>query len=73
MEGFDPRTLAWPAGEPLSSCSPNADQTAPHDFGIKDGFDFNGEPNADPGQTATYTVPAMDAGTYTFYCTSIRT
>jgi cytochrome c oxidase subunit 2 len=69
VDGFDPKTLAWPAGEPVVVVLHNADTTAPHDFGIKDGFDFNGEPNADPGQTATYTVPPMEPGTYTFFCT----
>jgi heme/copper-type cytochrome/quinol oxidase subunit 2 len=69
VEGFDPETLAWPAGQPVVVELVNADQTAPHDFGIKDGFDFNGEPDADPGQTATYQVPPMEPGTYTFFCT----
>jgi cytochrome c oxidase subunit 2 len=70
VEGFDPQQLAWPADKPVTVELHNADTTAPHDFGIKDnGFSFNGEPNAAPGQTATYQIPPMQPGTYTFYCT----
>ena len=29
---------------------------------------FTGQPLAQPGQTVTYNVPALAAGTYTFIC-----
>lgn len=72
LEGFDPATLEAPADTPLTIMLQNADQTAPHDFAIKaanpDGSDWNGEPNANPGETATYQAPPLAAGTYQFYC-----
>jgi cytochrome c oxidase subunit 2 len=70
VEGFDPNELAWPADTPVAVTLVNQDQTAPHDFGIKDnGFDFNGQPDAGPGETVTYQVPPMQPGNYTFFCT----
>jgi heme/copper-type cytochrome/quinol oxidase subunit 2 len=69
-DGFEPKELAAPADKPFTVHLENRDQPGiPHDFGIKDGFDFNGNPDADGGQSATYQVPPIPAGTYTFFCT----
>jgi cytochrome c oxidase subunit II len=63
---FDTDAIEAPAGEDFCIEFTNND-TVPHDVGIVE-TDFNGE-DVDPGETITYVIPAMDAGTYTFYCT----
>lgn len=54
-----------PAGEPFCIEFTN-DDAAPHDVAI-DAIEFNGEDVAG-GESITYTVPAMEAGEYEFYC-----
>jgi cytochrome c oxidase subunit II len=63
---FDTDAIEAPAGEDFCIEFTNND-VAPHDVGIVE-TDFNGE-DVDPGATITYVIPAMEAGTYTFYCT----
>lgn len=71
-EGFEPKELTAPADTPLTVQFDNTDTAAPHNVAFKgvlpDGKDWIGLPIADPGQQATYSVPAIPAGTYTFYC-----
>jgi cytochrome c oxidase subunit II len=73
LQGFDPKTLTAPANQPFVVNLTNADTTAPHDFGIKaanpDGSDFKGDPDAQPGGSATYNLPPLPPNTYEFYCT----
>jgi cytochrome c oxidase subunit II len=72
LEGFDPSTLTAPANQPFVVNLTNADTTAPHDFAIKganpDGTDFKGDPDAQPGGSATYNLPPLPANSYEFYC-----
>ncbi len=63
---FDTDAIEAPAGEAFCIEFTNND-TVPHDVGIAE-TDFDGE-NVDPGESITYVIPAMDAGTFTFYCT----
>ncbi len=71
-EGFDPKELSAPADVPLTIQLDNVDTAAPHNIAIRaalqDGKDWIGLPIAGPGQQATYSVPPLAAGTYTFYC-----
>jgi cytochrome c oxidase subunit 2 len=71
-EGFDPKELTAPADTPLTIQLENVDTAAPHNIAIRaatpDGKDWIGLPIAGPGQTATYSVPPIAAGSYTFYC-----
>jgi cytochrome c oxidase subunit 2 len=71
-EGFDPSELTAPADTPLTIQLDNVDTTAPHNVAIRaanaDGTDWIGLPIAQPGQKATYSVPPIAAGSYTFYC-----
>lgn len=71
-EGFDPAELTAPADTPLIIELDNTDTAAPHNVAIRsampDGKDWIGLPIAGPGQQATYSVPALAAGSYTFYC-----
>jgi cytochrome c oxidase subunit 2 len=71
-EGFRPKELTAPADTPLTIQLDNPDVTAPHNVSIRaalpDGKDWIGLPIANPGQKATYNVPALAADTYTFYC-----
>jgi heme/copper-type cytochrome/quinol oxidase subunit 2 len=70
--GFDPTTLTAPADAPLTIQLDNVDTAAPHNVAIRaalpDGKDWIGLPIAGPGQKATYSVPPLAAGSYTFYC-----
>jgi cytochrome c oxidase subunit 2 len=70
--GFDQTSLSAPAGTPLAIVFQNKDLTVQHTFSIQkaaaDGSDLVGLPLAAPGTTVTYQVPALKAGTYTFYC-----
>jgi cytochrome c oxidase subunit 2 len=71
--GFDPSDLAAPADQPFTVQLTNADQAAPHDFAIRrgnpDGSDWQGDPDAPAGGSATYNPPPLAAGEYEFYCT----
>jgi cytochrome c oxidase subunit II len=73
LEGFDPATLSAPANQPIAVNLTNSDTSAPHDFGIRaanpDGSDFKGDPDAQPGGSATYNVPPLAPNSYEFYCT----
>lgn len=63
---YDTDTLDVPAGETFCVEFTNNDSVV-HDMGIVE-TEFNGE-DVQPGESTTYVIPAMDAGTYTFYCT----
>ncbi len=69
---FDPETLSAPADAPIVFDFRNPDPAAPHNVAIvganEDGSDWIGLPLAQAGQNATYTAPALEAGTYEFYC-----
>ena len=72
---FDESTLTAPAGQPFAVVFTNNGPAGgpPHDFAIKDPAGgstmlFTGQPLAQAGQTVTYNVPALAAGTYTFIC-----
>lgn len=71
-EGYDPDALTAPADTPFTIQLDNPDQTAPHNVAIRaalpDGKDWIGLPIAGPGEQATYSVPPIAAGSYTFYC-----
>ncbi len=71
-EGYTPSELTAPADTPLTIRFDNTDPAAPHNVAIRaataDGKDWIGLPIADPGQKATYSVPPITAGTFTFYC-----
>ncbi|HEX9044144.1 MAG TPA: cupredoxin domain-containing protein [Candidatus Limnocylindrales bacterium] len=67
---FDKAALDAPAGQAFALKFSNQDAGVPHDVVIKDasGADvFKGEIVTGPADT-TYQVPALQAGTYTFYC-----
>ncbi len=72
VAGFDPNTVTAPANTPLTVQFTNGDPAVAHNFAIKaanpDGSDFIGEPPVQGGQTGSFQVPALPAGTYTFYC-----
>jgi plastocyanin len=68
---FDPTQLTAPADSPIVFQFHNADTTAPHDVSIRmpDGTQvWNGDPDAQPGQDATYIAPSLAAGEYEFFC-----
>lgn len=71
-EGFDPSELTAPADTAFTIQFDNVDKAAPHNVAIRaaspDGKDWIGLPIAGPGQKATYSVPPIAAGSYTFYC-----
>ncbi|HSH21367.1 MAG TPA: cytochrome c oxidase subunit II [Candidatus Caenarcaniphilales bacterium] len=73
IRSFDEEALTAPADTPIVFQFQNADPSgAPHDVSIvggnPDGSDWNGEPDAQGGQSATYVAPALAAGEYEFYC-----
>ena len=72
VEGYEPSELSVPADTPWLVDLTNSDQFAPHDFAIRggnpDGSDWQGDPNADPGQQVIYEPPPLAAGQYEFYC-----
>jgi cytochrome c oxidase subunit 2 len=72
VQGFDPAELSAPPDTPLSVELTNADTTAPHDFAIRGagpgGADWQGDPDAAAGGSATYQAPPLPAGEYEFYC-----
>ncbi len=68
---FDRSSLSAPAGQPFAVVLTNRTAGAPHNFSIEDSSGkvlFTGLPLAQPGQTVSYSVPALPAGTYTFFC-----
>ncbi|MCY7419902.1 MAG: cytochrome c oxidase subunit II [Chloroflexi bacterium] len=69
---FEQATLSAPADQPLTIDFANMDPVDPHNVSITaalpDGKDWIGLPIAQAGQNATYQVPALAAGEYTFYC-----
>ncbi|HEY7598850.1 MAG TPA: cytochrome c oxidase subunit II [Candidatus Limnocylindrales bacterium] len=69
---FDPESLAVPADVPIVFGFHNLDTAAQHNVAIEganaDGSDWIGLPITPAGQSASYTAPALPAGTYTFYC-----
>ena len=72
LEGFDPKTLTAPANQPFVINLTNSDTTAPHDVAIRganpDGSDWQGDPDAQAGGSASYQPPPLAANTYEFYC-----
>jgi plastocyanin len=72
IEGFDPETLSVAADTPWVVELTNADPSVPHDFAIRganpDGSDWQGDPDAQGGGSATYQPPPLAAGSYEFYC-----
>jgi cytochrome c oxidase subunit 2 len=72
IEGFDPETLTVAADTPWVVQLTNADPSVPHDFAIRganpDGSDWQGDPDAQGGESATYQPPPLPAGSYEFYC-----
>jgi cytochrome c oxidase subunit 2 len=70
--GYEPTAITAPADIPLTIQLDNVDTAAPHNVAIRgatpDGTDWIGLPIAGPGQKATYSVPPIPAGSYTFYC-----
>ena len=68
---FDTTSLTAPAGQPFSVVLTNRTPGAPHNFSIKDASGtvlYTGMPLAQPNQQVRYSVPALKAGTYTFFC-----
>ena len=69
---FDQKTVEAPANTSFTIQFENRDQAAPHNVAIKaataQGTDFIGQPIAQPGQRASYTVPALAPREYQFYC-----
>ncbi|MEX2546571.1 MAG: cytochrome c oxidase subunit II [Chloroflexota bacterium] len=76
LAGFDPNQLTAPANVPWVVQLTNADPAVPHDFSIRganpDGSDWQGDPDAPGGGSATYQPPPLKPGEYEFYC-SIHT
>ncbi|HWH36721.1 MAG TPA: cytochrome c oxidase subunit II [Candidatus Limnocylindrales bacterium] len=72
VDGFEPTELSVPADTPWVVELINADPAVPHDFAIRggnpDGSDWDGDPDAQGGETVTYQPPPLAAGTYEFYC-----
>lgn len=71
-EGYDPKELTAPADTALTIQFDNTDPAAPHNVAFRgaaeDGSDWIGLPIAGPSEQATYSVPPIAAGSYTFYC-----
>jgi cytochrome c oxidase subunit II len=68
--GFDQKTLEAPANTPFTIQFQNKDPSVQHNVAIKNATpqgDFI-PPLAGPGQSASYSVPPLPAGQYTFYC-----
>jgi cytochrome c oxidase subunit 2 len=68
--GFDQASLAAPAGQAFAIHFANNDPSVPHDVAIRDASGktvFQGDIITGPAD-ATYTVGALQAGTYTFFC-----
>jgi cytochrome c oxidase subunit 2 len=71
-EGFEPAELSVEADTPWIVQLTNADPAVPHDFAIRganaDGSDWQGDPDAQGGGSATYQPPPLAAAEYEFYC-----
>ena len=71
-EGFEPGELTVAPDQPWVVQLTNADPAVPHDFAIReanpDGSDWQGDPDAPGGGSATYQPPPLPAGEYEFYC-----
>jgi cytochrome c oxidase subunit II len=69
---FIPESLSAPADTPIVFELTNTDTDAPHNVAIEganeDGSAWIGLPIAPAGQSATYTSPALAAGSYEFFC-----
>jgi plastocyanin len=68
---FDQASIALPAGSAFTIAFDNSRGSAPHNVEIRDASGqkaFEGE-IIDGGKTATYQVPALAAGSYSFLCT----
>jgi plastocyanin len=71
--GYDPTTLETAAGQPFTIHFDDQDPTAPHNVELKaaDGsaIQLGGDTNffTGPG-TRDYAVPALQPGTYTYFC-----
>jgi cytochrome c oxidase subunit 2 len=68
---FDPPTLTAKANQPIVFDFHNLDTANPHDVAIENATPqgpWTGTPIANPGQTATYSAPALAPGTYTICC-----
>lgn len=67
---FEQSSLEAPAGQPFAIAFDNKEASTPHDVAIKDASGttrFQGQIITGPAQI-TYAVPALPAGTYTFFC-----
>jgi heme/copper-type cytochrome/quinol oxidase subunit 2 len=71
-DGFDPSQLSVPADQPFTVNLTNADPQVPHDFAVRNvdgaGTNWQGDPDAPGGGSATYNAPPLAAGEYEFYC-----
>jgi cytochrome c oxidase subunit II len=68
---FDKQAIEAPADAPFSIHFVNNDASVPHDVAIQDdtgSFVFNGDDLTGPTE-ATYNVPPLPSGQYTFVCT----
>ena len=67
---FNTKTLDAPANAPFEIVLDNQDAGTPHDVTIKDasGSQVFKDAFVTGPATKTYNVPALPAGTYTFYC-----
>ena len=71
VTAFDPATLTAKAGQPIVFDFHNLDTTNPHNVAIENATPegaWVGTPIANPGQTASYSTPPLQAGTYTYFC-----
>jgi plastocyanin/mono/diheme cytochrome c family protein len=67
---YDVKTLEAKAGEPFQIVFTNKDAGIPHDVDIRlaDGTVVVDNPTQNDAGVITYTIKALDAGTYTFIC-----
>jgi plastocyanin len=68
--GFDQSSLSAPAGQTFGIHFSNTNAAVPHDVAIRDAGGtvvFKGDIITGPAE-ATYVVPALSAGSYTFFC-----
>lgn len=72
LDGYEPSEISIPADTAWVVELTNADPAVPHDFAVRgagpDGSDWQGDPDAPGGGTASYVPPPLPAGTYEFYC-----
>ena len=65
---IDPLTITVPVGEPIGFSVMNMGQ-GPHTFAVDVGGETYATDQIDAGTTVTLDVPALEAGTYSAYCT----